>query len=266
VVLHVLLLQRKVQSQTEPLEWKNLDWDGYGSRIFSQILKVVYSLAPAYDEEGIDHLEAQRKLVELYIKHYGPVTVDDIAWWIDESRTVLSRLLDSLAHKLARIHVPSEAHEFIVHTDDINGLRRSIEEVSGVHFLPYEDPYVKGFKLRRRIMDERVEKLAYTMGNAPPVVLVDGRAVGTWSVTRTRLGLRLNVGRLVPLESKTVSRILEKGVEMGKVLRGGTRVDVSVEPRRTSFWQSISQSGSSSRLRSSEEGLQAGILSRDPLV
>ncbi len=255
VALHLLLLQRRVQSQTEPLEWKNVDWDGYGSRIFAQILKVVYSLAPAYAKEGIDRLEAKRKLVELYVKRYGPVTVDDIAWWMDESRLLVSRLLGSLTYKLTRIHVSGEADEFIVHTDDIDNLRWSREEVSGVHFLPYEDPYIKGLKLRRRIMDERVEKLAYTMGNALPVVLVDGRVVGTWSVTRTMAGIRLNVGRLVPLENKTVSRILGKGVEMGKFLKRGARVDVSVKPKRTSFWQSISQSGSSSRLRSSEEGL-----------
>ena len=74
VVLHVLLLQRRVQSLPEKIEWKSINWDGYGTRTFTRIKKVTYALGsiPISDSVGLE--EAKAKLTELYVERYGLVT------------------------------------------------------------------------------------------------------------------------------------------------------------------------------------------------
>src|SRR2546425_12622632 len=45
-VLNLLAAQGGVQSQADPLVWKDVQWDGYGLRFFSSIRKITYSSLP----------------------------------------------------------------------------------------------------------------------------------------------------------------------------------------------------------------------------
>src|SRR5713101_1781791 len=95
-VINLLVAQGGVESQAEPLVWKDVKWDGYGLRFFSSIRKITYSSLPTGPFDYLDVAEARTKLVELYIKSYGPVAIDDIAWWMDLSRKVVANLVDSI--------------------------------------------------------------------------------------------------------------------------------------------------------------------------
>src|SRR6266568_3150144 len=136
VVLHVLLLQRRVQSLPEKIEWGSINWDGYGTRTFTRIKKVTYALGsiPISDSVGLE--EAKAKLAELYVKRYGPVSIDDVAWWMDESRLEAERLLGFLQERVPKIRIDDASEEYLVHEGDIRVLQETREDKTATCFLP----------------------------------------------------------------------------------------------------------------------------------
>jgi len=236
-VLNLLILQGKIQSQAEPLVWKDVKWDGYGLRIFSNIRRVTYFPTQTGSIGNLDLTSARTKLAELYIKRYGPVAIDDIAWWMDLPRTAVANIVESISAKLAKIRIKGLEQEFLLHSQDLNTLRNRDREDSSVHFLSYEDPYTKGFKLKQRLIDRNFERIAYPMGGALPTLLVDGRIVGTWSITIADHVLRLLVRKFVPLERITIERVREEGQRLGRFLRREMASEVTIEGDK--LWRQI---------------------------
>jgi len=228
VVLQLLLVQRKVQSQPEPIKWKSIDWDGYGTRTFTRIRKVMYRQV-SIPETASTNEGAKLKLAELYIKQYGPVTVHDVAWWMDESKPEVLRLLARLRDKLTNIRIPRHVDDFLLHPDDLPVLQKTREVDDCVRFLPYEDPYSKSRKNRGLMIPKASERQAYVTGNALPSVISNGKIVGTWSLAADDdEKATVNVKRLAPINREIESRIFEEGHRLGAFLYGERSVTVSL--------------------------------------
>src|SRR2546422_3265291 len=228
-VLNLLVVQGRLQSQAEPLVWNDVKWDGYGLRFFSAIRKITYSPTQTGTDDILNTNSARTKLVELYIRRYGPVAIDDIAWWMDLPRTAVANIVESISAKLAKIRIKGLGQEFLLHEQELDTLQNLDQEDSSVHFLSYEDPYTKGFKLKQRLIDRNFERIAYPMGGALPTLLVDGRIVGTWSITIADHVLRLLVRKFVPLESITIEKVREEGQRLGRFLRREMASEVTIE-------------------------------------
>ena len=191
--------------------WKDVKWDGYGLRFFSSIRKITYSSLSTGPFDDLDVAEARTKLVELYIKSYAPVAIDDIAWWMGLPRKTVANIVDDISDQLVKIRIKGLGQEFLLHREEeLNSLQDLDQEDSGLHFLPFEDPYAKGFKLKQRLIDHDFERIAYPTGGALPSVLAGGRIIGTWSITTADHVLRLLVRRFVPLERTTVEKVREE--------------------------------------------------------
>jgi len=236
-VLNLLILQGKIQSQAEPLVWEDVKWDGYGLRFFSAIRKITYSPTQTGTDDILDTSSARTKLVESYIKRYGPVVIDDIAWWMDLSRKIVANIVDSISGELVNIRIRDLGHGLLLHRRDLNTIENLDQEYSSVHFLPFEDPYAKGFKLKQRLIDHNFESIAYPTGGALPTVLVDGRIVGTWGVTIADHVTRLVIRRFVPLERRAVETIREEGQRLGGFLTRGMHTEVIIEGEKR--WRQI---------------------------
>src|SRR3989454_5738830 len=180
-VLNLLVVQGRLQSQAEPLVWNDVKWDGYGLRFFSAIRKITYSPSQTGPYDTLD-TSAKTKLVELYIKRYGPVAIDDIAWWMDLSIKIVANIVEGISDRLVKIRIKGLGQEFLLHEQELDTLQNLDREDSSVHFLPFEDPYAKGFKLKQRLIDHKFERTAYPTGGDLPTVIVGGRIRGTWGV------------------------------------------------------------------------------------
>jgi len=235
-VLNLLILQGKIQSQAEPLVWDDVKWDGYGLRFFSAIRKITYSPTPTGTDDILDN-SARTKLVESYIRRYGPVAIDDIAWWIDLPRKIVANIVNSISDELSKVRIKGLRPEFLLHKDELSSLQELNQEHSSVHFLPYEDPYAKGFKLRQRLIAHSFERIAYPTGGALPTVLVDGRIIGTWSITTADHVLRLLVRRFDPLERTTLEKFREEGQRLGRFLTREVPTEVTIEGEKQ--WRQI---------------------------
>lgn len=227
VVLQLLLVQRKVQSRPEPIDWKSIDWDGYGTRTFTRIRKVTYTSVASLVTGSTNTQQAKVKLAQLYVKHYGPVSVDDIAWWMDESKPEVLRLLAQLPDKLTTITTLRHAGRLLLHPDDLRVLQKTREVDDCVRFLPYEDPYAKSRKQREVMIPKASERQVYPMGNALPTVISNGQIVGTWGIISDDETAIVNVKRLSPIRRTTMSHIIEEGRSLGAFLFGERPVTVS---------------------------------------
>src|SRR6267143_443866 len=236
-VLNLLILQGKIQSQAEPLVWEDVKWDGYGLRFFSAIRKITYSPTQTGTDDILDTSSARTKLVELYIRRYGPVAIDDIAWWMDLSRKIVVNIVEGISDRLVKIRIRGLRQEFLLHEQELDTLQNLDQEDSSVHFLPFEDPYAKGFKLKQRLIDHKFERTAYTTGGALPAGLGDGRIVGTWGVTIADHVMRLVVGRFVPLERRAIEKIREEGQRLGGFLTREMQTEVIIEGEKR--WRQI---------------------------
>ncbi len=228
VVLQLLLIQRRVQSQPEQIEWKSINWDGYGTRTFTRIRKVTYTSVASTVTGSTNTEEAKVKLAELYVKQYGPVTVDDIAWWMDESKPEVLRLLAQLPDKLTAIRALGHAGRLLLHPDDLPVLQKTREVDDCVRFLPYEDPYAKSRKHREFMIPNASERQVYPMGNALPTVISNGQIVGTWSIMADDETATVNVNRLAATKKTTTNHIFEEGRGLGAFLFGERPVTVSL--------------------------------------
>ena len=227
VVLQLLLIQRRVQSQPEQIEWKSIDWDGYGTRTFTRIRKVTYRPVSTTDTGSTNEGEAKVKLAEYYVKQYGPVTADDIAWWMDESKPEVLRLLAWLPDKLTSIRIQGYVDPFILPPDHLRVLQKTREVDDCVRFLPYEDPYAKSRRLREFIIPKTSERQVYPMGNALPTVISNGIIVGTWNIMADEETGTVNVKRIAPIKRMTTRRIVEEGQRLGAFLFSERPVTVS---------------------------------------
>jgi hypothetical protein len=228
VVLQLLLLQHKVQSKPEAVDWKNIDWDGYGVRTFTRISKVTYEIVSPVPITISDVDKARAKLAELYVKRYGPVSVDDVAWWLDESKPSTYQLLDRFKERVVRIRINGLSEEFLVHKDDFEALHNASEDRIVTRFLPYEDAYSKGVKVKDRIVTHSLERQIYPMGNALPTVILGGRIFGTWSIVGRGKNSQIVLRRLARIPSEYETQVIEEGERLAGFLfeEGGAQVSI----------------------------------------
>jgi len=136
-VLNLLILQGKIQSQAEPLVWNDVKWDGYGLRIFSNIRRVTYFPTQTGSIGNLDLTSARTKLAELYIKRYGPVAIEDIAWWMDLPRKEVLKIVDSFSEdEFVKVRIKGLGQEFLLNRQELDSFQNLDREDSCIHFLP----------------------------------------------------------------------------------------------------------------------------------
>ena len=143
---------------------------------------------PHLQLDSCNPAEATRQLAERYIARYGPVTLEDVAWWtglgVGRCRTALAELED----RITPVRVPGWDGDYLVLRSDLDrmvhgaALRRT-----QLSLLASLDPYTMGYHRRARMVDAERHAMVYDRsGNVTSVVLVDGRVAGVWDVLAHR--------------------------------------------------------------------------------
>lgn len=130
-------------------------------------------------EPAVTGDEARKDLIRLYLRGFGPASAAAIQTWSGLTR--LRPLLDEMDRdwEVERVAGPDGGELF-----DLDGLNRDGDSDLPVRLLAPYDHVVTANADRRRVMDDDVFAAIQTPnGRVPGTVLVDGRVVGTWSVT-----------------------------------------------------------------------------------
>lgn len=130
-----------------------------------------------------DVLPAQAKLIEGYLFAYGPATIDDIVWWTGLTKTKVKKGLNSLGENCVSVYFETLADDAYLLQDDYEALVKwQPPDETQITFLPSFDAYVIAYIRRERLIDEVYYDLIFrgVAGIIEPVVLLDGRIIGTW--------------------------------------------------------------------------------------
>jgi hypothetical protein len=155
-------------------------------------------------------LEDDAALAELatrYFTGHGPATQRDFVWWSGITVTDARRALDGAQRRLASETVDGQTFWW----GAARPSRIARASAPHVRLLPAYDEYTVGYADRAPLLEPRSRLSARGMGLLGPVVLVDGRVIGTWS--RAIKGGRVNV---VPRLARRTTR--EEGTALRAAL------------------------------------------------
>jgi hypothetical protein len=139
---------------------------------------------PNLNLEKYDENQAIESLIQQYIKTYGPVTEDDIVWWVGISKSKAKKAIENCSENLEKIEVKELTNEYYIYNKDIEKLKDSgLRNEININLLPLLDPYIMGYKKRERYIDFRYyENVFDKTGNATSTILLNGRVVGVWDL------------------------------------------------------------------------------------
>lgn len=200
---------------------------------------VLESYLPAVDLSSAEEEQARVQLVEQYIASFGPVTVEDVAWWTAFPRGEVRKILEKLGSRVRSVLVEDfEADHFIIASDEDFLLHTHSGAGSVVNILPALDPYLMGYKVRERYLQEGHSPFVFDRsGNVTSTVLVDGRIVGVWDYLEKPEPVAKYL-LLAPVTAETRQEIQFQLNGMGRFLAGrdvrvGECTSMAPLPQRT---------------------------------
>lgn len=169
----------------------------------------LYAAAPSgllqSDDTPIDREKLQLDIASRYIQNYGPVSVDDLAWWLAISKKTARSLLERTGAYEIGSGIWLSANRKDKFEQFIS--RAGQHLATGVRFLPAWDPLLMGYAPGSRQRDcLGLNQIGGydAAGNGRPVVLIGSRAVTTWNSMKSgskRL-ISLNLSHVVGKERK----------------------------------------------------------------
>jgi hypothetical protein len=129
-------------------------------------------LAPPPEAQGV------ARLVEQWLRAFGPGTAADIKWWLGSTVAAVRRALADVA----AVEVDLDGEVGYVLSDDLDAIE---PEQPWVALLPPLDPTTMGWFQRDWYLGSYKQQLFDPSGNAGPTVWCDGRIVGGWRQTDT---------------------------------------------------------------------------------
>ena len=165
----------------------------------------------------MDPADALNELAVRYLRAHAPAEPADLATWSGIApaearrawRGIHDRLVEEATDRGPRWTL---RHAITPPSDDV------------VRLLPAFDEYLLGWKDRQLIASTSGWRTIQRGGGwLHPVVLVDGRAMGTWSSERTSDGLHVDVNAFEPLRPKLRRRIDEEARDIGRFLKTEAR-------------------------------------------
>jgi hypothetical protein len=138
---------------------------------------------PSISPGETDPLAAQALLIEWYLAAYGPATLADISWWTGLSRAQVKKALARLKRPWTCISFEALKCEAYVFNDELAYLK-AWDPPPGpqVTLLPSFDPYIMAYSSRERYIPKEYYTFVFkkVSGIIEPVILIDGRIIGTW--------------------------------------------------------------------------------------
>lgn len=83
------------------------------------------------------------------------------------------------------------------------------------HCLPAMDPYIMGYKIRRRFIDEAFYDYVFDrFGNASPVIVLNGAIIGVWDVADDKNLVKFFLFN--QMQDDIYEKVIETGISVGR--------------------------------------------------
>ncbi len=176
---------------------------------------------PGVRLDSWEEAAAVQALAGRYVRRYGPVTDSDVAWWTGLPKAAIRAALASVPG-LVPVTIDGLPGTFLIHEADIDRAQHPAGSPAGqVCLLPVLDPYLQGYRDRRRCIDPRHHRFVVDRGgNATSVILIGGQAAGVWDfVAKPSPELRLLF--FAPPDAQTRRAVHADAAELAQSLAGG---------------------------------------------
>ncbi len=169
------------------------------------------------DWKDLPRDRAEEELLVKYLRAYGPSTLADFALWMGLYVRDAKEIWGRMRSEMTQVEV--EGREAEVLEADASDLQSAKVDGPNVHLLPNFDAYLLGHKSHRNLVGERSQRKVYRgQGWVSPVLLVDGRAAGTWSYQQRRDELEVLVDSFTDLAPDVKSKVREEASGLGEFL------------------------------------------------
>ncbi|KUJ61144.1 hypothetical protein AR687_14525 [Flavobacteriaceae bacterium CRH] len=122
--------------------------------------------------------EGLAKLAKRYFESHSPATLLDFSWWSGFSPTICALTINAIKLQLSFTEIENKTYYYVNQTFIDNNLNKHI------HFLPAFDEILISYKTREAsILLEHQSKAFTNNGIFKPIILEDGKVIGTWKRT-----------------------------------------------------------------------------------
>jgi len=111
-----------------------------------------------YKLEVVEEQFAISQLVKSHIERFGPVSIDDIAWWFKQTKTTVKNAIQELGDNVVS-HELDGTEKFLSEKDLEIASSLDLPSEEHVWFLPYEDHFLKAFIDRGRFISEDIQPM-----------------------------------------------------------------------------------------------------------
>ncbi len=128
------------------------------------------------DVISLDRDEALARLANTYFTSHAPATLQDFIWWSGLSVSDSKRAVDIIRKDFIAEEIAGESY-LLQASFSIPG-----KEEKSLYLLPAFDEYVISYKSRSIILNKENHRKAVSVnGIFWPLVILDGKVIGTWS-------------------------------------------------------------------------------------
>ena len=160
---------------------------------------------PEIDIADVNPDDALRTLILNYIKKFGPISLDDLAWWLPITKTVARKMLEALDDQLVNFDFNDQKY-FMEQADyqkfeDFN-VKRNLATI--INFLPYEDHFPKAYFIRSWFLNDQIAPLVSKagtiyMGQVFPSIWLNGQIIGGWEMNwtdKTKSAMKITITKI----------------------------------------------------------------------
>ena len=135
-------------------------------------------------QPSITQETAENTILTNYLRCYGPATPQDFSIWSGLKMTTVKPIWERVSDQLVEITL-NEKPAWIL-KNNLSLLQKTKMDTRPVRLLPHFDIFLLEHKEKNHIVDEAYYKQVFKKAAwIAPVLLCDGRAVGTWKQKRT---------------------------------------------------------------------------------
>lgn len=168
-------------------------------------------------QTAVDEQKAKQILLRRYLGAYGPATLQDFSRWSGISMKEAREVWGSLHEELMDISI--EGKKASILRGDFKKLANADLARPCVRLLPSFDPYLLGHAEKNHLIDDCHYKRVYrNAGWLSPVILHNGRAIGTWSYARREGRWSLTVEPFEKFSKMIHAQVEEEAASLGAFL------------------------------------------------
>jgi len=182
-------------------------------------------------QKKIEEREAKQILLRRFLGAYGPATLRDFSHWTGMSMKDSREAWGSIEDELVEVAIQGRRAWLL--RDDLKLLTSSKLDGPALRLLPHFDCYLLAhFEKDHLLGADNYKRVYRNQGWISPVILLDGRVVGTWSYKRSGQCLTTEIELFEKTPRRLQERIKEETVSLERFMQ--SKSETKDEPKERS--------------------------------